>query len=132
MNLRRILILLSAIFLVVPLASAQRSVQQQLEKLKREPTVRQVQEAALRYFKVNQNTVASMRSRAGIKALAPVMEVSGGFNRSTLDEDTINQEFDRTDPWIIKGAGGDAWNVRGKLTWNLPLLVFNAEELDVA
>jgi hypothetical protein len=114
------------------MATAQRSVQDRLEKLKREPTVRQVQEAALRYFKVNQNTVASMRNRAGIKGLVPVMEVAGGYNRSNLDEDTINQEFDRTDPWIIKGAGGNAWNVRGKLTWNLPLLVFNAEELDVA
>ena len=132
MYLRRILIICTSVMLAVPMASAQRSMQDRLEKLKREPSVRQVQEAALRYFKVNQNTVASMRHRAGIKALAPVMEVSGGFNRSTLDEDTINQEFDRTDPWIIKGAGGDAWNVRGKLTWNLPLLVFNAEELDVA
>ena len=132
MYLRRILITIVAAALVAPVASAQRTMQDKLEKLKREPTVRQVQEAALRYFKVNQNTVASMRSRAGIKGLVPVMEVAGGFNRSTLDEDTINQEFDRNDPWIIKGAGGDAWNVRGKLTWNLPLLVFNAEELDVA
>ena len=129
---RHITLATVAVLLMAPAAFGQRSMQEQLDTLKREPTVRQVQEAALRYFKVNQNTVASMRNRAGLKALVPVMEVSGGFNRSTLDEDTVNQEFSQTEPWIIKAAGGDAWNVRGKLTWNLPLLVFNAEELDVA
>ena len=32
----------------------------------------------------------------------------------------------------MKGSGGDAFEIRGKLTWNLPRLIFNAEELDVA
>ena len=32
----------------------------------------------------------------------------------------------------MKALGGSAYEVRGKLTWNLPMLLFNAEELDVA
>ncbi|HIA01596.1 MAG TPA: hypothetical protein EYN66_06745 [Myxococcales bacterium] len=34
--------------------------------------------------------------------------------------------------WLRKGAGGTAYEIRGKLSWNLPQLIFNPEELDVA
>ena len=118
--------------LLTPLAGAQDRVTQQLDSLKAEPNVREVQEAALRYFRVNQNSVNSMRRRAGWKAILPVTEVSGGYASSKIDEDTINQEFDPDGPWIIRGSGGTAYEIRGKLTWDLPKLIFNAEELDVA
>jgi len=108
------------------------STQAGLRKLEAEPNVREVQEAALRYFRVNRDQVNSMRSRASWKALAPVTEVSGGYTRSNLDEGTIMYEFSDTDPWVDRGAGGNAYEIRGKLSWNLPQLVFNAEELDVA
>ncbi len=117
---------------IAPLATAQDRVTQQLDALKAEPNVRQVQEAALRYFRVNQNSVNSMRTRAGWKAIVPITEVSGGYASSKIDEDTINQEFDPDGPWIIRGSGGSAYEIRGKLTWDLPKLIFNAEELDVA
>ena len=111
---------------------ASRSVSGRVAELKREPSVREVQEAALRYFKVNQDQVASMRGRAAWKALLPVTEVSGGYTRSDMDVDTMNLEFARDEPWVIRGAGGKAYEIRGKLAWNLPQLIFNAEELDVA
>jgi hypothetical protein len=103
-----------------------------LDALKAEPTVRDVQEAALRYFHVNQRQVESMRTRASQKALAPVVEFSGGFTDSDTDEDTLNYEFHPSSPWVQRYAGGRAWDVRAKLSWNLPRLVFNSEELDVA
>ena len=103
-----------------------------MRQLEAEPGVRLVQEASLRYFRVNRDQVNSMRTRASWKALAPVTEVSGGYTRSNLDEGTIMYEFSDTDPWVDRGAGGNAYEVRGKLTWNLPQLIFNAEELDVA
>jgi hypothetical protein len=118
--------------LVVPTASAQGDMRSQLKALQAEPTVRETQEAALRYFKVNQDTVASMRSRAGWKAILPVTEISGGYASSKADEDTVNKEFDPTDAWVLRDSGGTGFDVRGKLTWNLPQLIFNAEELDVA
>ncbi|MFT5430004.1 MAG: hypothetical protein ACI9OJ_000677 [Myxococcota bacterium] len=121
-----------AVLAIAPTASAQ-EVREQLKKLKAEPNVRQVQEAALGYFKVNQNSVASMRSRASAKAAVPVLEVSGGFARSIQDETAQNYSvfIDGSD-WIVKGASGDSFDIRGKLTWDLPRLIFNAEELDVA
>ncbi|MBT9561283.1 MAG: hypothetical protein IV100_35140 [Myxococcales bacterium] len=97
-----------------------------------EPDVRECQAASLRAARLETSTIDSARSRASLKALAPELEVSGGFMRSTLDEDTINQEYDQNSPWILKASGGDSWEVRGEVTWNFPELVFNAEELDAA
>ena len=130
--IRHIFALSLTLALLAPSAWAQRSVQAQLQVLQTEPTVRQVQEAALRYFRVNADTVSSMRSRAGLEALLPVIEVSGGYSKSNKDEDTFNFEFSDTDVWVQKGGGGDAYDIKGKAVWNLPQLVFNAEELDVA
>lgn len=97
-----------------------------------EPDVRECQAAAVRAARLDTGTIDSARSRASLKALAPELQVSGGFTRSTLDEDTINQEYDQNSPWILKASGGDAWEVRGELSWNFAELVFNAEELDAA
>ena len=102
-----------------------------LAKIKQEPTVRQVQEAALRNFQVNTDQVNSMRSRASMKALAPVFEVSGGYAVSDMNESTDHYEYNFF-PWISRGADGSGYDVRGKLAWNFPQLIFNAEELDVA
>ena len=49
-----------------------------------------------------------MRSRASLKGLAPVFEVSGGFARSDMDEQTDNYLLGLT-PWIVRGALGDGY-----------------------
>lgn len=111
------------------------SIDDGLAKLSAEPNVRHVQEAALRYFHVNSAQIEGMRSRARIKALAPVLEFSGGYTRSELDDVSTNAEAGFTtvdDPWVTRGSGGIGWNARAKITLNLPQLVFNPEELDVA
>ena len=106
-------------------------VDMELAKIKQEPTVRQVQEAALRNFQVNTEQVNSMRSRASMKAIVPVLEISGGYAASDMSESTDHYEYNFF-PWISRGADGTGYDVRGKLAWNLPQLIFNAEELDVA
>ncbi len=103
-----------------------------LAALKREPNVRAVQEAALRYFKVNMDKVNSLRAGAAYKALVPVVEVAGGYVQSNLADATVNQEWHSTDIYTERGVDAWAWELRGKATWNLPQLVFNPEELDVA
>ena len=107
-----------------------------LDDLKREPSVRQVQEAALQYFRVNSSQVESMRSRARMKALAPVFEVAGGYTQSDLGDRSTNAEAGfvdlQNDPWVTRGSEGRGWNARAKMTLNLPQLIFNSEELDVA
>lgn len=131
----RIAILLGLAVLIAPPAHAQRDIRTEVAKLDQEPNVRDVQEAALRYFRVNGAQIESMRSRARLKAWAPVVEFSGGYTRSDLDDVTTNAEagFATTEnPWVTRGAGGMGWNARAKMTMNLPQLVFNPEELDVA
>jgi hypothetical protein len=114
---------------------ASQDIDSDLARLRAEPTVRDVQEAALQYFRVNQDQVDSMRTRARTKALAPVLEISGGYTQSKLDDVSTNsylnfQDFDN--PWVVRGSAGTGWNIRGKATLNLPRLIFNPEELDVA
>ena len=110
-------------------------IKRMLLELKKEPAVRQVQEAALRYFRVNSDQVESMRSRARMKALAPVLEVGGGYTQSDLGDVSLNAEAGFTspdDPWVKRDSAGQGWNARAKMTLNLPQLIFNSEELDVA
>jgi len=105
--------------------------QAELDRLKLEPSCPEVQKEALAYFNINKARVNSFRRGASLKALMPVVEVSGGYVDSDLKEDTW--DFLQTDEqWLDKLAGGSAWDARGKLAWNLPQLVFNAEVLDVA
>jgi len=104
--------------------------EEKLEKLKLEPSCPEVQKAALAYFKVDREAVQSFRSGASNKALLPVLEVSGGYLDSDLDETTDSILEGKN--WLTKAAVGSGWETRGKLTWNLPQLAFNAEELDVA
>lgn len=103
-----------------------------LARLKLEPSCPAVQKAALGYFSIDKERVNSFRRGASLKALMPVLEVSGGFLESNLDETTRDEMNWQGEDWLIKGAGGRGWEARGKLAWNLPQLVFNAEVLDVA
>lgn len=130
----RLLVLTLAALVALPAAAHAITPKQKvaLAELKKEPTIREVQEAALGYFRINSERVDSMRSRALAKGAVPIAEVSGGYTKANTDEDTINREFDPNRPWIIRGTGGDAIEARAKLTWDLPKLVFNAEVLDVA
>lgn len=129
-----IAVLLSAAFFS-PEAQAQAvNVRAKLNALKEaEPSAYEVQERALKHFKVNPERIAWLRNTASWKALVPIFEVSGGGTAARLDESTILAEFstDPERPWITRGASGGAGEVRSRLTWDLPRLMFNAEELDV-
>ncbi|HIA00360.1 MAG TPA: hypothetical protein EYN66_00325, partial [Myxococcales bacterium] len=106
----RLIAVVLAVLFAAPTVMAQKfDVQGQLQKLKGEPTVRQVQEASLRYFRVNNHQVNSMRRRASWKALMPVTEISGGYTRSDLNEETMNFEKFTDKFWLRKGAGGTAY-----------------------
>lgn len=131
---RRLLVSLTVISTVVLFCSASSAQDRSeaLARLKREPSCPDVQKAALGYFNINKERVESLRRGAAYKALMPVLELSGGFAQSRLDENTTDNIWYPGNVWLEKGAGGYAWDTRGKLVWNLPQLVFNAEELDVA
>ncbi len=105
-------------------------VQRKLDALKEEPSVRDAQTAALKFFNIDPYAVTSMRKRAAIKGLMPALEARYRRNDSNLDVDTRNTTIDDA-PFLFDRVEGAVNEVQVGLRWNLPLLVFNAEVLDV-
>lgn len=96
-----------------------------------EPAIAEVQEQALRHAHLSLDRVDGLRSGAAWKGALPVLEVSGGYSVTRLDENTILDEYSRTDPWVVRGAGGNASEARVRLSWDLSRLAYNGESLDV-
>lgn len=128
------LLITTCLAVAAPSVHAQSSdpeVERIMSRFENEPTLREVQLAAIDYYNVSPDTIKSLRSRARRKALMPGLSVGGSTFRqsSALAVDDI----------IFRAAGiarfedqNSAYvGVTANLTWNLDRLVFNAEELDV-
>lgn len=135
--IHRSLLLAAALALSAGPAGAQSGfpprVQAQIDALEEEPSIQQAQAAALRFFNVDPAAVEGMRSRAAMKGLMP--SVSAGYRQAWthLGIESINVEFRNPEdgPAIIDDANGGLQEIQVGASWNLPLLVFNAEVLDV-
>lgn len=97
----------------------------------REPTVREVQLAALRYYQVDDQTLKGQKSATEYKALVPSLSVNGNYSQNSSGDETRNDEYSSTTFWLANIASGTAFSVGGSLSWNLPNLVFSAETLAV-
>ncbi len=138
---RRPLIGLGACLIVLalaaPAAAQQRfapRVQAQIDALEEEPSIQQAQTAALRFFNVDPGSVEAMRSRASWKGIMP--SLSAGYRHSVNDlavrsRNTEVNQFPEDGPNIFDDATGNVQELQVSASWNLPLLVFNAEVLDV-
>jgi hypothetical protein len=128
-----------AVLLVWPLlcpssAEAQRKITeaQVMARFEHEPTVQDVQRAAIRYYMVNPERIRSLRRNARLKALMPT--VSGGFSNSlstskrNMDDGLYIQALPFKEHELVNG---DSMGFSVSATWNLDRLVFNAEVLDV-
>ena len=60
-------------------------IQRGLDQLKEEPTVREAQGAALRFFNIDPSAVTGMRNRAALKGLMPSLEVLNLFGQNRFD-----------------------------------------------
>ncbi len=128
---------LFALALAAPLAAgsarADDDVAPALAALKaKEPPIEAVHAAALKHFGVHPDRIAGLRAAATWKAAVPTFEVSGGATGATIDDTTVLDEYDPSKPWVTRGATGSALELRTTLAWDLPRIVFNSEELDVA
>lgn len=103
-----------------------------LEQFKHEPTVQQIQDAAIRYYQVHPDRIRMLRRDAQMKALIPT--VSGEF----VNE--VNQSLRKMDDGFYIGTlpfkedeqiNGDRIGFRIQASWVLDRLLFNAEVLDV-
>lgn len=117
---------------------------EQIRKIKmqfeREPSVRAVQKAALRFFKVNPERVAGYRSGAAWKAIVPDLEVTfnheQGVNDRRLSDAMYSQSsLVQQNPYNgareIEDNTRKSYSVGVRAHWALDRLIFNAEVLDV-
>jgi hypothetical protein len=108
-------------------------------RFEREPSVAEVQRAALKFFKVHPEIVASYRSGAAWKALMPDVEFTfnneyGNNDRKLSDliylqMEQSNPAFPQKELETVK-RGTISFGVRAH--WQLDRLIFNAETLDVS
>ncbi len=108
-------------------------------RFEREPTVAETQAAALRFFKVNPERVASYRRGAAWKALMPDVELIFNNEVGTNDRrlrDITYLTLEQTNPGFPQREyetvkrGSISLGVRAH--WSLDRLIFNAETLDVS
>ncbi len=110
--------------------------------LKSEPTVREVQRAALKFYKLEPERINRMAVATRAKALVP--EIEGSIDNSvghtftnTRDGLFSQQSLSAIDPnnpdgykeRVQTNTDNLLWRVRA--VWNLDRLIFNSEELDV-
>jgi hypothetical protein len=99
--------------------------------VKREPTIREVQAAALRYYQLEPERIRSLTSSARVKALFPEIDagVDGTLGHSFNDtHDALYPSF----PYKQRDVGSNdqlVWHVRA--VWDLSRALFNPEQLDI-
>jgi hypothetical protein len=126
---------LLALLLLISVAPSARADDAEVDRIMSqfddEPTVRQVQVAAIEYYNVSPDTIKSLRARARRKALLPGLSIGGSTYRqsSALAVDDI--VYRPVGTARFEDQNGVYFGASASLTWNLDKLVFNAEELDV-
>lgn len=114
----------------VSLANAD-EVDEVLRKFEHEPTIRDVQKAAISYYKVDPDTINTMRSRTKTKALLPALSIGVTNSLSSYNNDIDDIVFRERGIAIRERQTADFLGVSGSVSWRLDRLVFNVEELDV-
>ncbi len=126
------MLLLACLAFAAPSAHAQDDeVARIMARYENEPSIRQVQVAAIDYYNVSPDTIRSLRGKARRKALMPGLSIGGSTYRqsSALAVDDII--YRPVGVARFEDQNGVYLGATASLTWNLDRLIFNAEELDV-
>ena len=102
-------------------------------RFEKEPTVSDVQAAALRFFKIHPSLVAGFRRGATWKALMPDLEVTFNAERGTNNRELDDIIYAQTNfPWKeLEATKRSGYTLGIRAHWSLDRLIFNAEILDV-
>lgn len=102
-----------------------------LAELQNEPSIREVQRAALDFYKLSSSKIEGMKGRAATKALVPKVSAEARFNAIDIDVnrfDFVNFPDRQAGEDVISGSVNE---YKGVVTWDLPKLIYNPEVLDV-
>lgn len=101
------------------------------EYLKREPEIRQVQQAAIKYAEVNPEKISQWRLLAAKKALLPKLNI--GLARNSTDlwhwESGSSAIGQCGDDLLRRGKDSLDWDVT--LSWDLGELIWNADQISI-
>jgi len=112
-------------------AHADSEVDEVLEKFDHEPKIREVQVAAIKYYNVSPDKIASLRSRTRTKALVPGISVGFTNSLSSFNRSVDDIIFRNVGIAKLEEQSADFVGFSASASWSLDRLVFNAEELDV-
>lgn len=98
-----------------------------LELFKSEPSINEVQEAAVRYAEVYPEKIRDWRRAANISALLP--RISLGIDRNKAD--TYEIYTSSTQQYIVEGPSrdSDGWDIT--LIWSLGDLIWNDDQAEI-
>ncbi|MFA5275627.1 MAG: hypothetical protein WC417_01880 [Candidatus Omnitrophota bacterium] len=95
----------------------------------KEPSIKEIQQAAINYAEVAPEKIAQWRKKAAVKAMLP--QVSAGVDRNTTDlwhwESGSSTKND--DDILRRGDDSIDWDVR--LTWDLGELIWNEDQTSI-
>ena len=130
--MKRITIMVVTCLALAPAAArADDEVARIMARFDNEPTVREVQKAAIEYYNVSPDTIASLRSRARNKALLPGLSIGGSTYKQSSSLAVDDIVYRAIGTARFEDQNGAYYGASASLSWNLDRLVFNAEELDV-
>jgi hypothetical protein len=130
--IRSITIIVATCLALAPTrAHADDEVARIMAKFDNEPSVREVQKAAIEYYNVSPDTIQSLRSRARHKALLPGLAIGGSTYKQSTSLAVDDIVYRAIGIARFEDQNGAYYGANATLTWNLDRLVFNAEELDV-
>jgi hypothetical protein len=112
-------------------AVADAEVDRFLRRFDKEPSIREVQVAAIEYYNVSPAGIASLRSRTRSKALVPGISVGFTNTLSSFHRSVDDIIFRQRDIAIYEDQNADFKGFSASATWAFDRLIFNAEELDV-
>jgi hypothetical protein len=112
-------------------ARADREVDEVLAKFAHEPEIREVQVAAIKYYNVSPDKIASLRSRTRTKALVPGISVGFTNSLSSFNRAVDDIIFRNVGIAKLEEQNADFMGFSASASWSLERLIFNAEELDV-
>ncbi|MDI6791348.1 MAG: hypothetical protein QME81_00550 [bacterium] len=92
-----------------------------------EPTIREVQAAAIRYAEVEPEKIKGWRRRAAFKAVLP--DVSLSYEKTIYGSATTKVSSDDGGKYGVIVTGPNAW--RTSLSWNLDDLIYNNDQTSI-
>ena len=131
--MRHLLLCLVLGLAALPLrAHADDEVEEVLARFDHEPTIRETQVAAIRYYNVNPENIRSLRTRARTKALVPGLSLGFSNSLTSFNKNVDDIIFRGVTPSaIIEKQTSDFIGFSASASWTFDRLIFNAEELDV-